>query len=70
MPTKTKESKRLAAVIPRLIAVIEDLSPGVQHIALKSYQEFNEAPIEARAALKAWKEQHKRCSLAQWEAAQ
>ena len=43
----------LLAVIPRLLRVIEALMPGLKHIAIEDYQELNEAPIAARAALSA-----------------
>ena len=41
----------LLAVIPRLIAVINDFMPNVGRCALQNYQELNEAPIAARAAI-------------------
>ena len=38
-------------VVPRLLAVIEDFMPNVGRCALQNYQELNEAPIAARAAI-------------------
>lgn len=34
-------------LIERLRAVVEDLSPGVRHIALKNYAEFNDAMLDS-----------------------
>lgn len=41
----------LAECLRRMLAVYEALMPGVRHIAVKDYQELNEAPVAARAAL-------------------
>jgi hypothetical protein len=35
----------------RMLAVYEELMPGVRHISVKNYAELNEAPIAARRAL-------------------
>lgn len=42
----------LLAVLPRCLALIEDMSRFVGGMALKDYALFNEAPIEARRALR------------------
>ena len=35
----------------RLLALVGQLMPGVQHIALQDYTELNDAPVAARRAL-------------------
>jgi len=51
-PKKKSEDDPLAeaaTLMTRLLAVIEELMPGVRHIALKRYDELNNAPLDARA---------------------
>ncbi len=39
-----------------LLDLVEDMMPGVAHIALKDYSRLNEAPIRARKIVEALKE--------------
>ena len=41
----------LEEVLADMVQLVEDLSPGVRHIALRDYALFNEAPIRARKLL-------------------
>jgi hypothetical protein len=51
----TKQRDELAAVCERLLAVIDELMPGVGAIAVKDYAELNDAPIAARKVIAAAK---------------
>jgi len=42
----------LAAALKRCIQLIDDLMPGVRHIALQDYAILNDAPLEACRALR------------------
>lgn len=41
----------LVSALERMLGVQEMLMPGLRHIAVPDYQELNEAPLAARAAL-------------------
>lgn len=42
----------IAAVIESLLALIDDMMPGVAKIALQDYRRLNEAPLNARRLIK------------------
>ena len=43
---------RLIHALEGMLEVYEQLMPGVKHISVKDYALLNEAPIEARAAIR------------------
>lgn len=47
--------KELCEAGERVLKVVEDMMPGVRYIALKDYQELNEAPIALRSAIQSTK---------------
>ncbi len=46
------QTKRMKALIPRLVAVIDDFLPNVGRCALQNYGELNSSLVDARALMR------------------
>lgn len=56
---RRESTDAMASAIGELLLLIEDFMPNIGRCVLQDYQRLNEAPIEARKAVAAYRESSK-----------